>query len=78
MTSSGAVVIRRRYVSPDGINFEPTASWQVVGGGDVDPVNNDDMVTEPIDFDGELAERERTHEPLPPLDSDPTNTLFGI
>jgi hypothetical protein len=38
----------------------------------------DPILTEPIDFEGEVRERERTHEPLKAIDTDLSNSRFGI
>jgi hypothetical protein len=73
--AGSGIGIERRYrgseeydaASYGGFSDEPGVA------GETDP-----MLTEPIDFDAEREERERTREPLPPVDTDLTNSDFGI
>jgi hypothetical protein len=75
-TASSGVAIERRYTGEDA-RYEHHATIVVAGDQGIAGIS-DPILTEPIDFEAELAERERTHEPLGPVDTDLTNTLFGI
>lgn len=74
-TASGGIAIERRYSSHAQYSPAAYGSFGDEAGiaGVIDPI-----LTKPIDFGAELAERERTHEPLPPVNGDLTNTDFGI
>lgn len=75
-TASGAVTINRLYRAED------TVYEQLVWGGTVTDREvagvSDPILVEPINFDAELAKRERTHRPISPPDTDLSNTVFGI
>ena len=74
--SSLGVVIERQYSGP-GARYERSAS--IIVGGDAGHAGiTDPILTEPIDFDAEIANRRETHEPMPPVDGGLSNTVFGI
>jgi hypothetical protein len=74
-TASDGLVIERHVRAGE----EVAESYSVVIGGDPGIAGlTDPMLTDPIDFDAELAERSRTHVPLEPVDGDQTNSIFGI
>jgi hypothetical protein len=75
-TAASGSAVERHYVGSDA-EIDGSSSVIIAGdqgvAGDVDP-----MLTEPIDFDVELADRALTYEPLEVVDGDLTNDAFGI
>jgi hypothetical protein len=76
-TSSTGFLIEREYRSEDA-HWAYSSSWAEVAGEHGIAGMTDPMLVDPIDFEAELAERRRTYEPLPPVDTDLTNPHFGI
>jgi hypothetical protein len=74
-TATGGVVIERKYRTEDG---QIEQSSVVVSSDNVSAGDVDVILVEPIDYEAELARREKTHEPIEPVDTDLTNTAFGI
>ena len=75
-TASGGVIIERHYAS-EGIRFTHGARL-VVDGCDEPAGVSDPILSDPVDYEAELAERRETHEPIEPVTSDTRNTVFGI
>jgi hypothetical protein len=74
-TASSGYTIVRRYTG--GVAYEQ-ASYLTIEGDRGIAGMTDPILTDPIDFEAEIRERERTHEPLQPVDTDLTNDAFGI
>ena len=74
-TASGGIVIVRRYAG--GANYDHEVSGTFGTDAGIAGVTAPSLVP-PIDFEAELAERDRTREPLEPTETDLTNADFGI
>lgn len=75
-TASGGIGLRRQYISSEA-SFEQY-SWLVVQKDNGIAGIAEPILSEPIDFEAELAERKRSRAPIEPADTDTTNKLFGI
>lgn len=74
-TASGGVAIRRRVE----LDAEFEASSHGVISGEQGLVSfGEGALTEQIAFEAEIAVRAETHEPLDAVDTDLTNSAFGI
>jgi hypothetical protein len=74
-TASAGFAIERRY-REEHAHYEQSSSIRV-GESGIAGVT-DPMLVEPIDFEAEIAERQREYEPLEPVDGDLRNSRFGI
>jgi len=74
-TASNGVVVVKKYSGEACCEAVSYGSFGDDAGvaGVTDPI-----LTDSVDFERELADREKTHEPLPPVDTDLTNDDFGI
>jgi hypothetical protein len=73
-TCGGGTIIETEYRGED-VQYDVSVSmdgfeWSL---GMTEPV-----LLKPIDYDAELAEREKTHEPISDVDGDLGNRLFGV
>lgn len=75
MTRGSGAVIERSFVASDA-HYAHTFSL-VVGSDQGEAGLADPILTEPIDYAAELAERAK-RDRLPPVETDLANDLFGI
>jgi hypothetical protein len=75
-TSASGIIIEEHYLG-GAVRYE-RATWLAIEGLDEHPHMRDPLLSEPIDFEAEIAQRRETHEPLPPIDGEIHNDLFGV
>ncbi len=72
----GSVVIGRHYIAA-GAQYPQ--SFSVSMGADEGIAGlTDPILVEPLDYEAEIAQRAATREPLSPVETDLSNTLFGV
>jgi hypothetical protein len=76
MTRGGSVVIGRHYTA-EGAQYPRSFSVSMDVDEGVAGVT-DPILVEPIDYEAEIARRAATREPLPVVETDLSNTLFGV
>jgi hypothetical protein len=75
-TGASAIIIEKHYLG-GAVPYE-RATWLEIKGLDEHSNMRDPLLSEPIDFEAEIALRRETHEPLQPIDGELHNDLFGI
>jgi hypothetical protein len=75
-TASGGIIIERKYAQEDAA-YEASAVMYVGGRRETD--DDFEVLSDPIEYEAEVAERRETHEPIE-LDPevDISDTAFGI